>query len=638
MLRGFEVLENRKFFSATLNGGTLTVTGTNNDDQISLSLLTQNNQNKLRVNDNGVNRDFVLNAVKKVVASLLNGDDTFAGGDNVNIPMQISGGAGNDVLKGGGRNDTMNGDAGNDTLDGRGGDDDMRGGAGSDTVDYSDRTNSLVLSLDDVANDGGSGAHDNIHSDIENVRGGQNDDVITGSAANNVIQGMGGTDQITGQGGDDAIYGGLSSSGDVPANHGTDVIDGGDGNDAIFAAPFGNATIFGGAGNDQEFGGIGNDYLNAWTGSDDLNGGGGNDIIRGGRQTTDNCTMSGGDGNDSLYGGAGADSIDGNDGADTIIAVGGGQSDFIRGGMGTDSIWCDAESTEKLDNPNFIDALVELLAGSVHRVDSFANGAGRDLNGENLADPSDGTGYVNFSSHPLFASTGPGKDDIRQGSVGDCWLMATLSATAKVSPMRIQQTVVPLGDGTYGVDFMRRNGGHEFYRVDADLPTWSGTEFSGLKYAKAGAEGSIWVPIIEKAYTFYRKHLNTYASIDGGWSYDAFESLRAKPADVTNWGNLDSVMAQISTAMTSGKAVTVASKVTPAGDCPCIGNHVYTVDSLRVVRDHRSGTTVTTWYITLRNPWGYDGAGNDNNTSDGYVTITGQQLMANFTGGVTCAV
>jgi hypothetical protein len=34
--------------------------------------------------------------------------------------------------------------------------------------------------------------------------------------------------------------------------------------------------------------------------------------------------------------------------------------------------------------------------------------------------------------------------------------------------------------------------------------------------------------------------------------------------------------------------------------------------------------------ITLRNPWGNDGAGNDGNTADGYVTVTGEQFRQNF--------
>ena len=33
------------------------------------------------------------------------------------------------------------------------------------------------------------------------------------------------------------------------------------------------------------------------------------------------------------------------------------------------------------------------------------------------------------------------------------------------------------------------------------------------KYAGLGHEGSIWVPIVEKAYCFFRKQVSTYSSI-----------------------------------------------------------------------------------------------------------------------------
>jgi hypothetical protein len=50
-----------------------------------------------------------------------------------------------------------------------------------------------------------------------------------------------------------------------------------------------------------------------------------------------------------------------------------------------------------------------------------------------------------------------------------------------------------------------------------------------------------------------------------------------------------------------------------------IMGHQYTVIS--VTRNARGVVT----RITLRNPWGYDGAGNDGNTNDGLVTITPRQ-------------
>ena len=58
------------------------------------------------------------------------------------------------------------------------------------------------------------------------------------------------------------------------------------------------------------------------------------------------------------------------------------------------------------------------------------------------------------------------------------------------------------------------------------------------------------------------------------------------------------------------------------GDVPLVTGHMYTVASVQ----RNSAGVVTS--ITLRNPWGVDGAGSDGNTSDGLVTLTPAQLYA----------
>jgi hypothetical protein len=40
-----------------------------------------------------------------------------------------------------------------------------------------------------------------------------------------------------------------------------------------------------------------------------------------------------------------------------------------------------------------------------------------------------------------------------------------------------------------------------------------------------------------------------------------------------------------------------------------------------------------TQYVTVRNPWGYDGAGSDSNVTDGFVKITLAQFQAAFSAG-----
>jgi hypothetical protein len=88
--------------------------------------------------------------------------------------------------------------------------------------------------------------------------------------------------------------------------------------------------------------------------------------------------------------------------------------------------------------------------------------------------------YQSFRNNRLFAPAGPAETDVNQGSVGDCYFVATLSATARANPNRIRQMAVDLGDGTCAVQFFRNNQAH-FVRVDGDLPALSGSPaYAGL--------------------------------------------------------------------------------------------------------------------------------------------------------------
>ena len=99
--------------------------------------------------------------------------------------------------------------------------------------------------------------------------------------------------------------------------------------------------------------------------------------------------------------------------------------------------------------------------------------------------------------------------------------MAALGSAAKSNANSVRQTVVDLGDGTYAVAL-----GNSFYRVDADLPTRS-AQSKDLTYAKFGLSGSMWVPIVEKAYAHFRTGANTYESLNGGWASRSSRRLAA---------------------------------------------------------------------------------------------------------------
>jgi hypothetical protein len=343
------------------------------------------------------------------------------------------------------------------------------------------------------------------------------------------------------------------------------------------------------------------------------------------------------DGNDRLYAGTAATTLNGGNGDDTLVSIGGSQNDWLTGGAGLDSLWFDHLNSEKLTD----DSNEEAAAGCLHPIAAFCTNKivmgnttqsqQPSLNryGQNFLDPIADSAYYtkkNFSANPLFATSGPSVNDIVQGAVGDCYFVSALAAIAKTNPNRIRQLVVDLGDGTYAVDF-HKGGQDAAVRVDADLWVSGNTPV----YAGLGAQGSLWVAIIEKAYALFKNEQGTYASINGG-------NGAGVPLDEALWtpkqsflssdyGNATDFLKAMRTQLLAGKAITVGGPapflpgtVKSKVDNPNTGAdentfhrgaHIYTLIS--VSADLKT--------IVLRNPWGYDGGGNDANPNDGYVTI-----------------
>src|SRR5213075_615176 len=97
----------------------------------------------------------------------------------------VIGGSGDDTLIGSADANVLSGGFGDDTLDGGAGADVLNGGPGTaDLADYSGRAaaNPVTVTLDGVANDGGSGENDNVGTDVENIDGGAGDDTLIGSS------------------------------------------------------------------------------------------------------------------------------------------------------------------------------------------------------------------------------------------------------------------------------------------------------------------------------------------------------------------------------------------------------------------------------------------------------------------------
>lgn len=337
----------------------------------------------------------------------------------------------------------------------------------------------------------------------------------------------------------------------------------------------------------------------------------------------------GGTGNDTVYdNGSDVASLYGEDGDDLVVSIGGG-ADQVYGGTGLDSFWADSGDT-------LADAdSAETAARSVHKVTAFVQpttdptqAVSLEIAGQDIVDPTATYAYSStFVGKPLFAD-GPQYNDIRQGALGDCYFLASLSAIAQTDPGLIQQSITALGDGTYAVRFYSA-GVEKYYRVDAQLPT----SYSNPAYAKLTRNGGeLWVALLEKAFAQFRKGTNSYPSIEAGSMSEGYKAIAnaAYSSLGTTSLSADSLAQRMATELASGHAVTAGSLSSPT--TPIVGSHAYEIHM--VTQDATTGT----WYVTVYNPWGTDGATWDSNSSDGLLMLTAADFQSRFSNVQICNV
>jgi Ca2+-binding RTX toxin-like protein len=191
--------------------------------------------------------------------------------------ISVTGGTGDDTITGGPGDDNLLGSEGADTITAGAGDDILDGGKntktqlfadvldggeGTDSTGY-DRKKAVTVNLGDPAVPAGEAGEGDTVRSIENVEGGDGNDVLTGSAAKNRIDGSLGNDLIDGMGGSDFIRG-SNGRDKLYGSGGGDVIEGEDGRD----------RLVGGCGRDSLDGGFGADRIFARDGTRDYVSGG----------------------------------------------------------------------------------------------------------------------------------------------------------------------------------------------------------------------------------------------------------------------------------------------------------------------------------------------------------------------------
>lgn len=221
-----------------------------------------------------------------------NFDDVITVGANSNPPSartQVFGGLGNDTFMntadaaffiGGDGNDTYVVLAGSQTSD-------FSADDGSDTVDYSQLTSGLAVTLSSsVYGEFGSAAGGSLFS-VENVQGTNHADTIIGSSANNRLIGRNGNDIIDGGYGDDFLDGG-SGTDEVRFLHGFNGVNvnlslTGAQNTGLGFDTIRNFENLGGSNfNDTLTGSSGSNVISGYDGDDVIDGAAGNDTLIGG--------------------------------------------------------------------------------------------------------------------------------------------------------------------------------------------------------------------------------------------------------------------------------------------------------------------------------------------------------------------
>ena len=382
----------------------------------------------------------------------------------------------------------------------------------------------------------------------------------------------------------------------------------GNGGNDTFYGGIGRDVMAGGGGSDRMFGRRGNDYIDAGAGNDYADGGVGDEIILGG------------DGNDALNGGLGSDALAGDVGDDVLVAIDNTTQDTVDGGGGVDILWVDRTGAAT-DLQTGVDAADVLRA-----VTAFANGADRTLTGDRIDDPALLTGfgindrYEAIVGRPLFASAGATIDDIVQrvrsgpggGAValGDGWLLAGLGEVVDRDPNLIRANVVDFGDGTFGVHLDGL-----FYRVDNDMPVQQeGSVVPG--YAGLGAEGSLWVAVIEKAFAHHHTGADSYNSLDGtagptaaGSTTDTFTAFGFAVTTSTplngmgGFADADALGDAIKIAVDAGSLVTITIRNVGGANAGAVGGQLVNNQAYAVLGYAPDGTGgVAT--VTLQDPRG----------------------------------
>jgi len=216
----------------------------------------------------------------------------------------------------------------------------------------------------------------------------------------------------------------------------------------------------------------------------------------------------------------------------------------------------------------------------------------------------------------LFVGT-PSLQQGRQGYLGDCYFIATMTSIAAKNVSAIQDMFIDNGDNTFTVRFFGGSMG-SFYQnglissgfisgagvasyvtVNRQLPTLSNGSlaYSGLGLSASSSSTPLWVALAEKAYAQWnelgksgRDGTNRYAAIEGGWMFNTNSQVLGYNS--TNYPLSSTSKQTLINSLSGGNAVTIGTNANVGAGL--VGGHAYVI----------TGYNASTDRFNLYNPWG----------------------------------
>lgn len=204
-------------------------------------------------------------------------------------------------------------------------------------------------------------------------------------------------------------------------------------------------------------------------------------------------------------------------------------------------------------------------------------------------------------NYNVFKGISP--DDIRQGSLGNCYFLCSLSSLAEY-PQLISRLFDFDQINSHGVHavWLNINGAWTRYILDEYFPAYYNGQEYDLAFSKTD-QRELWVILLEKAYA---KAYRSYWEIIGGDPVHALRDLTGAPyVRIEDYSNLDLVWNKVYEANAKQFMMTCITKTSQVSEEKLneglVSGHAYTILDVKEVINSRGAKDRV---FQIRNPWG----------------------------------